>query len=368
MVGLFIFNKNIKITMPVKPAVNDVLKYISLKKIIIPILLGLSAVGYMLYIKIDTHTFSNIHWTTTSTIAIAVALGMLALRDFAYMIRLRILSKAHLSWKQCFEVVFCWEFASAVAPGAIGGGFAFAIFAIHKEKIPLGKSAAIVLLTSFFDGLFFIVGAPVLYAIFTKQQLFYNVTNSVQIISNSEALHSAFWSIYGLVVFYKIVVGYALFVDASAVKKGLQKLFSIPFLQRWQAKAVTTGDELIVASKELKKESAMYYIGGFAATVLSWTARFTIVNCVIAAFSTAADVHHLLLFARQIVVGILMMGTPTPGGAGLAELSFGNFYGEFINNAGLTVALALLWRMLSYYPYLIMGAIVVPRWVRRVFA
>ena len=46
----------------------------------------------------------------------------------------------------------------------------------------------------------------------------------MQIISNSEALHSAFWSIYGLVVFYKIVVGYALFIDASAVKKGLQIL------------------------------------------------------------------------------------------------------------------------------------------------
>lgn len=350
-----------------KPTVNNVLKYVSIQKIIIPIALGLSCIAYLLYTKITANPFSNIHWTTISTLAMLLAILMLVLRDFAYMVRLRILSKQHLSWKQCFEVVFCWEFASAVAPGAIGGGFAFAIFAIHKEKIPLGKSLAIVLLTSFFDGLFFIISAPLLYFMFGKQQLFYNVTNSTQLISNNKALHSAFWGIYCLVIVYKLIVGYALFVDAGAIKKILKKLFSITVLQRWQAKAITTGDELIIASQELKQESAGYYLGGFLATVVSWTARFTIVNCIIMAFSVG-DVQQLLLFARQVVVGILMMGTPTPGGAGLAELSFGNFYGEFINNAGLTVALALLWRMFSYYPYLIMGAVVVPRWLRRVMA
>ncbi len=353
--------------MPVKPAINNVLKHVSIQKIIIPIALGLSCIAYLLYTKITANTFSNIRWTNVSTLAMLLALLMLALRDFAYMVRMRILSKQHLSWKQCFDVVFCWEFASAVAPGAIGGGFAFAIFALHKEQLPLGKSLAIVLLTSFFDGLFFIIGAPILYFTFGKAQLFYNVTNSTQVISNSQALHSAFWSIYCLVIVYKLIVGYALFIDAGAIKKILQKLFSIPLLQRWKVKALATGDELIIASQELKQETVSYYLGGFVATVASWTARFTIVNCIIIAFS-AGDIPQLLLFARQVVVGILMMGTPTPGGAGLAELSFGNFYGEFINNAGLTVALALLWRMFSYYPYLIMGAIVVPRWLRRVIA
>jgi glycosyltransferase 2 family protein len=345
---------------------HQVLNYISLKKIVIPIAIGFMCIGYMLYTKIDATTFNTISWTYTSSLCMLIALCMLAVRDFAYMIRLRLLSKKKLSWKQCFEVIMCWEFASAVAPGAIGGGFAFAIFALHKEKIALGKSAAIVLLTSFFDGLFFILTAPLLYVVLGKMQLFYNVTNSLQIITNSENLHKAFWSLYALIIVYKIVVGYALFINAEAVKKLLQKLFSLPLLQRWQAKAITTCNELMQASIELKKENARYYLGGFLATLLSWTARFTIVNCVIAAF-TVVDVQHFLLFARQVVVGILMMGTPTPGGAGLAELSFNNFYGEFINNAGLTVALALLWRMLSYYPYLIMGVIIVPRWIRRVF-
>jgi uncharacterized membrane protein YbhN (UPF0104 family) len=32
---------------------------------------------------------------------------------------------------------------------------------------------------------------------------------------------------------------------------------------------------------------------------------------------------------------------------------------------GLAPAIALLWRLLSYYPYILIGAILLPRWVRR---
>jgi uncharacterized membrane protein YbhN (UPF0104 family) len=37
--------------------------------------------------------------------------------------------------------------------------------------------------------------------------------------------------------------------------------------------------------------------------------------------------------------------------------------GEFIPPAGFAVALALLWRLVTYYPYLIVGAFMAPRWV-----
>jgi uncharacterized protein (TIRG00374 family) len=62
-----------------------------------------------------------------------------------------------------------------------------------------------------------------------------------------------------------------------------------------------------------------------------------------------------------------MIGSPTPGGSGAAEIMFGNFLGEFIGNASLTSALALLWRLISYYPYIFLGAVILPRWLARVF-
>jgi glycosyltransferase 2 family protein len=64
---------------------------------------------------------------------------------------------------------------------------------------------------------------------------------------------------------------------------------------------------------------------------------------------------------------IVMLVSPTPGGTGVAELTFLGFLREFVPN-GLESALALLWRIITYYPYLFIGAIVLPKWIKRVFA
>ena len=77
--------------------------------------------------------------------------------------------------------------------------------------------------------------------------------------------------------------------------------------------------------------------------------------------------EHFLVFARQLVMWIALLVSPTPGGSGVAEFMFDKFLGEFIPIAGLSVALALLWRLVSYYPYLAIGALVVPKWLNDKF-
>lgn len=347
---------------------RDISEYVKPRKIILPIVIGLLVVGYMLYRNFNVNAFDNFHWTWKAVFWLFLSFMMVVVRDLAYMVRLRVLTEKKLSWKQCFEDIMCWEFASAIAPGAVGGGFAFAIYVISKEGITLGKSAAVVLFTSFLDGLFFLIMAPVIYFTIGREGLFENVhADSIQIVAGRSSLHAAFWFIYCLVIVYKVLVAYALFIDAAAVKRFLSKLFSIKWLRRWHANAEETGDEMIIASREIKKQGVMYWINSFIPTFISWSARFIIINCIISAFSTI-PLHHYVCYGRQIVMGILMMGTPTPGGTGLAELTFSNFLGEFIDNAGLTVSLAFLWRLISYYPYLIMGVIIIPRWARRVYS
>jgi len=67
-----------------------------------------------------------------------------------------------------------------------------------------------------------------------------------------------------------------------------------------------------------------------------------------------------------------MLISPTPGGSGFAEYVFTRYLGEFIPvDAALlgsvVIAMALLWRMVSYYPYLLIGAIIFPRWIKTKF-
>jgi hypothetical protein len=76
---------------------------------------------------------------------------------------------------------------------------------------------------------------------------------------------------------------------------------------------------------------------------------------------------HLLLYARQVVVNILMIGSPTPGSSGVAEFAFASLLGSFINNPSMAVILSFIWRLFSYYPYLLVGIIVFPGWARRVW-
>jgi len=41
--------------------------------------------------------------------------------------------------------------------------------------------------------------------------------------------------------------------------------------------------------------------------------------------------------------------------------------GDFIPDASWFAPLAILWRVISYYPYLFIGAVILPIWLRRVF-
>ena len=83
----------------------------------------------------------------------------------------------------------------------------------------------------------------------------------------------------------------------------------------------------------------------------------------ILAFLDVSD--HFLIYGRQLVMWVIMLISPTPGGSGVAEFAFSGFLGEF--TLGLAATFALLWRLLGYYPYLFIGSVVLPSWLRRVF-
>jgi glycosyltransferase 2 family protein len=350
----------------IKP--QELTKYLRPGRLLAPILIGLGVASFMLYRNFDQEAFAKIEFSWYAAFWLFLAFMMVVIRDAAYMVRIKVLTEGELNWRQCFDVIMLWEFSSALAPAILGGGFAFAIIIINREKINLGRSISVVMFTSFLDGMFFALIAPLVYFGFGKDMLFSSLDpGTLQQLSHGGKLNVTFWVIYFVVLAYKLFVAYALFINARGVKSLLLKIFSIKVLRRWKFSALQTGTEMVIASDELKGKKLDYWIYSFVATCISWSARFIIINCIIKAFSSIGF-DHLLLYARQVVIGILMIGSPTPGGSGVAELMFSNFLGEFIDNKSLTSALALLWRLISYYPYIFLGAIILPRWLSRVMA
>jgi uncharacterized protein (TIRG00374 family) len=345
---------------------DRVLKALSVRRIILPIILGLAAAAWGIASDFDINAFRSIKWSWNSTFWIIMAALMGVIRDLAYIGRIRVLTDSQISWYRCFIIIMLWEFASALTPGLLGGGFFVAIFILNREKVNMGKSITAVLYSSFLDGLFLAVMGPLVYFLIGKENLFSNINpETLGQLQFLGPMYYTFWVVYFIILAYKLLVAYALFINPKTIQWLLLKIFSIPFLQRWKPGAIETGEQLLIASKGLKHKNFRYWFLSLGTTFISWTARYSIVNCLVLAIHPA-PVDNLILYGRQVVMGIIILVSPTPGGAGLAEVVFSKYLADFIP-MGLADASALLWRLMSYYPYLVAGAIILPGWLQHVF-
>ena len=72
-----------------------------------------------------------------------------------------------------------------------------------------------------------------------------------------------------------------------------------------------------------------------------------------------------MVFGRQFVVWVVLMVSPTPGGSGVSEWLFTNYYGDLVGSLSAALLIAMLWRILSYYIYLVTGACLAPSYFRK---
>ena len=338
------------------------------KKIILPALIGLAVVGWFIFKEIDAETLSILNFTWQSVFWIFVAFLFMIGRDLGYIIRIRILTDNKLTWFQAFRVVMLWEFTTAITPSTVGGT-AVAVIFLNKEKISVGKSTAVVLATSFLDELYFVVMLPLLLLIIGHKALFItSLQGTGMAFLNHLMLLTAIG--YGIILFWVIIVGYGLFFNPHVIKKLIIGIFRLPILRRWQNSALKAGNDIVESSYALRKKSRSFWAKAIAATFLSWTSRYWVVNAIILAFFTINE--HFLVFARQLTTRIMMMISPSPGGSGFAELILSRYISDIIPvdiavAGSVALAIAIIWRVISYYPYLIIGAFIAPGWINKNF-
>ena len=352
---------------------DKILKQVSPSRIVIPIIIGLSVASYMLYKEWDSETFSLLTIGWFSVIFLVISFVMMLVRDLGYMIRLKILAGEELSWKSVFNIILLWEFTSAVTPSAIGGTGLAVIF-IHKEGVNIGRSSAIVLATAVLDELYFILMFPLILFFINADNLFIiDQETTVQALSFANKYFYFAAIGYSIKLAFLLFISYGLFLNPKGIRSFIVWVFKLSFLKRWRNGATKTGDDIILASKDLKQRPFLFWIKAFVATFFSWSARYWVVNFLLLALIFGIpDIDfvismgdHILIFARQLVMWIMMLVMPTPGGSGFAEAIFSEYMAEFIP-VGFVAVMALLWRFVTYYPYLFIGAFIVPRWVRKV--
>lgn len=348
---------------------HELLKKLKPGKIVFPVLIGLGVVGWLVMRDLNFSALKEINFTWRSAFWLTVAVMFILLRTYAYMARIRTLTGNDLTWLQSFRVIMLWEFTSAITPSTVGGT-AFAVVFLHKEGISVGRSTSVTLVTSFLDELYFVLMFPVLLIIIGGEAIFVTtLQGSGTMLMNNLFIVAIIG--YAVILAWVLFVGYGLFFKPVAIKKTIITLFRLPVLRRWRTSAEKAGEDIILTSVDLKKKSSGFWWKVMFQTFVTWTSRYLLVNAILMAFFAVSE--HFVVFARQLVLWIMMIVSPTPGGAGFAEIILGRYLIDLIpvdeaHAKGVSLAMALIWRTLSYYPFLIIGALILPGWIGKKFA
>lgn len=299
----------------------------------------------------------KVDWNTHVFIWMILAIIGMFGRDLAYMWRIRLLAKGKLTFKRSFFVIMLWEFASALAPGVMSGA-AVAMFILNREKIEMGRATAMVILTAFFDNLFYVVFIPLLFLILPATDLFPKDGDISQ-------LSFVFWTGFSVFAVLCLILFTSIFIYPKLFLKIGNGLKYVPFLKRFHSKALRFGEDLETTARSFKQELFGFWMKVFGATIISWSSRFFVINCILQAFISLGFLQHLQVFMKQFVLWMFLRVSPTPGGSGVAEWAFAELLSDYSSSLILLGTLAVFWRLISYYPYLIIGSVILPRWIAK---
>ncbi|OQA48884.1 MAG: hypothetical protein BWY47_00855 [Bacteroidetes bacterium ADurb.Bin302] len=335
--------------------------------IILPILFGFAGIVWMFCSEFSEIKDAEIpfekYLNGYTVLFLFLALLAVAIRDLSGMGRLYLLSEKQLSFHSLFRIRMLYEFTSAITPSAAGGSTLEMLF-IHKEGVKFGKSTAITIISLFFDELFFVIGFPILLLILPIDLLF-AVEGTF-----SAAILSVFAIAYLSKVAWLVVLFIGIFIKPSTISWIIQKVFSLRILKRWRIGAYRTAIDVKECSRNMRHKSIVFWLKNLGYSVLMWVSRFTVVNFLIMAFNQSTEslmsfTTQFLILGRQLVLMVVMLVAPTPGASGFIEVLFNSYLGEFIPKGIVLLLITAIWRILIYYNYLLIGAVLAPRWINR---
>lgn len=331
-------------------------------KVVLPVLIGLGVVIWLLFRDAGQENLgdvvSHINFTTNTVIFLCIAWLCMIGRDVGLSWRFRTLTDRQLRWSQAIRVDLLCEFTSCITPSAVGGSSLGMVF-LNREGIEFGRATTLMITTLFLDELFFVISCP-LVIIFTPAGEIFTAGSGAFIYG----IRLTFWLVYAGIFLWTTILFMGIIVRPDWIRSVLTRLFRLRWLKRWLPQMQTLGDNMVATSKELKTKPLRFWLEVFGGTALSWISRYLVVNAIFMAFLPGTWHDQWLILARQFIVWVVLMVSPTPGGSGLSEWLFTEYYTDLIPSAGLALIMAVCWRLVSYYVYLFIGAMIVPGWLR----
>lgn len=332
-------------------------------RVILPTIIGLLVIGYFASRKFDLEEFNAINWTAHTVFWIGVSLFVYALRHLLIAWRLKLLSEGDFSWKKSVELVFILEFASSVSPTNFGGS-AVAFFMLIQEAISGARATAIVVYTIVADTIIFVITIPIIALFFGL------IAFRPDLVGNDQfdGLGYTLLIVWLIMTVYGLLFLYGLFIQPKHLKWLLNVFSRWKIFGKSRERIRSAAEEIEVTSERIRSKPSSFHWHAAWMTVLSWICRFFSITAILIALSPdirATFYDHIILLARGESLYAVTAYSPTPGGSGVAELIFGSFYMDYVSR-NVAILGAVLWRMITYYPYLFLGIIIIPNWIRKI--
>lgn len=335
------------------------LKTLNPKSVLLPITIAVGLVAFMVWRddQLTAESFKSI--LSISFFALLIAVVVLASKDFFNMRRFQLMSHGEINLKSAFFVVILWEFTVAVAPPLLGAT-TILIFILFKEGVPFGKAVAYALLAASMDNLFFLTATPLAMwlsdgAVIPDVLLFPDQPDTK--VSN------LFWLSFMMLIGYTSFMLSAIVVMPKFINKVSMQLFQISFLKRFEKAAAEQSHQLLLASKILRGQKWRFWVKLLFMTYMIWTFKYAVLTIIGNGFVPMTLNDHLLGIGRHLTMWVALLVSPSPGNAGTAEFVFPAFYQDQLGD--FTFAASMVWRFVTYYPYLVIGALLLPIWLKR---
>ena len=347
---------------------SEATQRINLWKLLIPVSIGVAVSVYLIATNFKPDALHTVN--VSRKLVYGLVLGMIAVigRDFAFMYKLRLSTGNKMTWLKTFQTITMWEFGACITPKISEAPFT--LFILKNSGLTYGKSVAVLMLNAFFDNVAFVLVFSLLYLVLGQNMFLFSYDcpdlSGHQIMQGIRGFADKAWIGYVIIFSACIFLGVALFIVPHATRKFFHRLSTIRIFSRFQKSIADLGDEVEITAHEFRNKPISFWVKMSISTFVNWISRYLLAVSLLYAFSVT-DFSFLTVLSRQYILWIFTSIPTTPGASGVAELSFIALNCEFMP-AGLSTAIALIWRMYSYYFYLILGMIVLPRWAKQIAA
>lgn len=331
--------------------------------LLISLAISLTVLFVVLVITFDPKkTFEALSQSNLWLIVLAVVMHIISLGFWAVRIKLMCRSLGYkVPFLHSLNLVFSNNFVAAVTPSQIGGE-PVRIYEIHKAGVPTGDATAVVIMERVFDGIFLILATIVSIVLIGLVFSYINLPEGWIITAYVAAAVFAALLVLFFVVSKKKTLAYKL----------VRKVFKI-ISRKWSPEKVAEKNEKINLHIDKFYETVNHFTGksksgmalGMTFSALYWINEFIIPFVIFVGLGVEPTVENFILsFIFQIMICVIMMIPLTPGGAGIAEVSWAGFYALIIP-ASLVGIFVLISRLIFYYLNLAMGFVASMIIVRR---